>query len=233
MAQGPIINYDAYIISPGTDLTLTGQGTPNLTASYGDYGEGGAKKADCVIGINYTDINYTINNDNSITVTGRINGAILTRVSTGVQSTHNQTIRAYFNGNQTFEAVVATDSSGTYDLNIPDTFSVTIPPSNNPQPAYPAAIEFYNATTGTYSPDRFYLGIIITNPNPPDYRPGAIWDGSSWQSHNRSNGATNVWNGSEWQTMRTVNGDGATTGDPPYIYNGSNWANMRRIGDNA
>lgn len=229
MALPPVITYDAHIVSPGTDLTLTGQGTPNLTAAYGDYGEGGAKKADCVISISYANVSYTINDDNSITVEGDITGDTLVRTATGVSSTHDQTIRASFNGQQTFSQTVATASSGTYNLNIPDHFSVTIPPSNNPQPAYPAAIEFYNATTGTYSPDQFYLGIIITNPNPPDYRPGSTWNGSSWVSHNRSAGKANIFTGSNWREMRTQDG-GTGTGNPPTIRHSSEWKNQRKTG---
>ena len=82
MAVGPTYTYDAHMISPGVDLTLTGVGTPNLTATYGDYGgvgEAESLKARCTISINYTNIQYTINDDNSITVTGEISGGVLTR----------------------------------------------------------------------------------------------------------------------------------------------------------
>lgn len=65
-----------------------------------------------------------------------------------------------------------------------------------------------------------------------DYRPGKIWDGSAWQSHNRPSGAANVYNGSTWNTMRTVDG-GAGTGNPPSIRYSSDWKNMRKIGNNA
>ena len=233
MALPPIITYDAYIVSPGVNLTLTGQGTPNLTAAYDDFGsDGGSAKAHCVIAINYTDIAYTINYDNSITVTGGINGAILTRTATGVASPDNQQVIATFNNNQTFSQLIATASSGTYDLNIPSTFSVTIPPSNNPQPQYPASIFFSNDnTTSPAAPDQFYLGIIITNPNPPDYRPGAIRNSSGvWLSHNRSGGEAHILTGGgTWSEMRTL-GAPNDKGNPPSIYKSGAWYNMNKLG---
>lgn len=233
MAQPPIYNYNAYIISPGVDLTLTGVGTPNLTASYGDYGgirEAISLKANCTIAINYANVQYTINNDNSITVTGDINGAILTR-SFVASSTNSQEITAWFNNQQTFHQIVSTGSSGTYDLNIPDHFSITIPPSNNPQPVWAAAIHYLNHNTGSSNPpDEFYFGLGITNPNPPDYRPGAVRNGSGiWLSHNRSGGEAHILTGGRWREMRT---QGAPTekGNPPSIRKGGSWGNMAKMG---
>lgn len=230
MALPPIITYDAYIISPGVNLTLTGQGTPSLTATYGDFGsDGGSSKANCTIAINYTNINYVINYDNSITVTGNINGAILTRTATGVASSDSQRIIADFNSQQTFNQLVATASSGTYDLNIPSSFSVTIAPSLTPSPQYPASIHYKNDNINTpAAPDEFYFGLIITNPNPPDYRPGAILD-TIWKSHNRSGGVAHVYTGTIWKEMRTVNG-GAESGNPPSINDGTKWVNQSKIG---
>lgn len=122
----------------------------------------------------------------------------------------------------------AVDSETTLSYGINTTFTITLTGASD-QPVL-AWIQSgaNNATTYSWL-DRQVWATLLDY----DYRPGAIWDGSSWQSHNRSNGATSVWDGSGWKTMRTINGDGATTGDPPYIYNGFNWANMRRIGNNA
>lgn len=235
MALPPIIQYDAHIISPGTDLTLTGVGTPHLTAKYGDYGTNytTGKKADCTLEMGYSNVQYTINNDNSITVTGEtgyppyIPG--LSRVATGLAAQGDQTIKIWFNGQLVLDVVTPTGQSGVFDLNLPSTFSVTIPPSNNPQPAYPAALEFYNAVTNTLNPDRFYFGLIITNPNPPDYRPGALYDGSLWQSHNRSAGEAHIYTGSTWREMRTADG-GTSSDNPPSIYTGTKWVNQRKLG---
>ena len=52
MAVGPTYRYDANLLSPGVDLTLTGVGTPNLTATYSDFGgvgEAESLKARCTI----------------------------------------------------------------------------------------------------------------------------------------------------------------------------------------
>lgn len=62
-----------------------------------------------------------------------------------------------------------------------------------------------------------------------DYRPGAIYDGTTWQSHNRSGGARDIYNGSSWSTLRTIDG-GVGTGNPPSIANNTGWVNQRRIG---
>lgn len=61
-----------------------------------------------------------------------------------------------------------------------------------------------------------------------DYRPGKIWNGLDWKSHNRSGGADNIYNGSTWREMKTTDG-GSGTGDPPSIYN-NGWKNQRKIG---
>lgn len=236
MAQlPPIINYDAYIISPGTDLTLTGVGTPNISAQYGDYGQNyqTGKKADCTLAVSYSNIQYTINVDNSVTVTGEIAPVSLVRTSTGIAAEGYQTMWAKFNGQQTWGNTVATGSSGTYNLGIPSSFSITIPPSWDPQPTYVASVEFYNIVTNSFSPDHFYLGIQITNPNPPDYRPGAIYDSSNnqWLSHNRAGGESHIYNAStdKWVEMRTTSG-GIESDNPPSIYNGTKWVNQREIG---
>lgn len=63
-----------------------------------------------------------------------------------------------------------------------------------------------------------------------DYRPGAVWGGSAWLSHNRSSGAADVRTASAWQTMRTVDG-GTSSGNPPEIWHSSSSRkNMRRVG---
>ena len=229
MAVGPTYRYDANLLSPGVDLTLTGAGTPNLTATYSDYGgvsEAESLKARCTISISYTNIQYTINNDNSITVTGEISGGTLTRTLVA-SSTNKQEITAWFNNQQVFYQIVDTGSSGTYDLNIPDTFSVTIPPSTNPQYSWPASIHFKNHNTGSsHAPDEFNLGLGILNPNPPDYRPGKRKSGQQWVSHNRNGGSANVMVHGAWTEMRTISG----TDNPPLIRRNNSWVNQAKIG---
>lgn len=229
MAVGPTYRYDANLLSPGVDLTLTGAGTPNLTATYSDFGgvgEAESLKARCTISISYTNIQYTINNDNSITVTGEISGGVLTRTSVA-SSTNKQEITAWFNNQQVFYQIVDTGSSGTYDLNIPNTFSVTIPPSTNPQYSWPASIHFKNHNTrSSHAPDEFNLGLGILNPNPPDYRPGKRKSGQQWVSHNRNGGSANVLVNGAWTEMRTLSG----TGNPPLIRRNNSWVNQDKIG---
>lgn len=229
MAVGPTYRYDANLLSPGVDLALTGVGTPNLTATYSDFGgvgEAESLKARCTISISYTNIQYTINNDNSITVTGEISGGVLTRTSVA-SSTNKQEITAWFNNQQVFYQIVDTGSSGTYDLNIPNTFSVTIPPSTNPQYSWPASIHFKNHNTrSSHAPDEFNLGLGILNPNPPDYRPGKRKSGQQWVSHNRNGGSANVLVNGAWTEMRTLSG----TGNPPLIRRNNSWVNQDKIG---
>lgn len=234
MAQPPVYKYDANIISPGVDLTLTGVGTPNLTATYGDYGgvnEPDTLKANCTISINYSNVSYTINNDNSITVSGNIAGAQLVRTYVA-SSSNSQEITVWFNNQQVFHQTIGTSQTGTWDLNIPNDFSVTIAPSTNPQFVWPASIHFLNHNTGSsLPPDEFNLGLGIKNPNPPDYRPGAILDSSSvWQSHNRSGGDSHILtSGGTWREMRTI-GSPTDLGNPPSIRKNDAWYNMAKLG---
>ena len=229
MAVGPTYKYDANLLSPGVDLALTGVGTPNLTATYSDFGgvgEAESLKARCTISISYTNIQYTINDDNSITVTGEISGGVLTRTLVA-SSTNKQEITAWFNNQQVFYQIVDTGSSGTYDLNLPNTFSVTIPPSTNPQYSWPASIHFKNHNTrSSHAPDEFNLGLGILNPNPPDYRPGERKSGQQWLSHNRNGGSANVMVHGAWTEMRTISG----TGNPPLIRRNKSWVNQSKIG---
>lgn len=239
MALAPEYKYDANLLQPGVDLTLTGVGTPNLTATYGDYGgwqETGNKKATCTISISYTNVNYTINYDNSITVTGTITGCNLVR-SFVASSTNVQEVTVWVNNRQTFHEFIGTSQAGIWNL-IPNAsdrnFSVTIPPSNNPQYQWPASIHFLNRNThidSSHYPDEFNLGLGIKNPNPPDYRPGTVLDGSDvWQSHNRSTGKAHILTGGgNWAQLRTQ--DGLTgKGNPPAIRYNNSWANQRKIG---
>lgn len=80
--------------------------------------------------------------------------------------------------------------------------------------------------------DVFRMGITFRNILPADYRPGKVWNGSDWLSHDRTGGAANVRNASTFVEMRTV--DGPTgTGNPPLIRDQSSFHNMRLIGTNS
>lgn len=233
MASAPIITYNVKVISPGYNLHVETSGS-SVTATYDDLPtDASGVTAHCSISVAYTNIQWTINNDNSVTVTGNISGGTLVRTATGVSSSQHQAITALFNGARTFNQTVSSASSGSYNLNIPTSFSVTVPPSLNPQPQGPAAIKFKNDnTTSTSAPDEFYVGILIKNPNPPDYRPGQCLHSGTWQSHNRSGGSANVLRSGTWTEMRTING-GDASGDPPTIRTNGGWKNQRKIGANA
>lgn len=62
-----------------------------------------------------------------------------------------------------------------------------------------------------------------------DYRPGQIWNGSEWLSHNRNTGTRQLWAGENWKTLYTSNGPTGSN-EAPTIWNGSRNQNMRRIG---
>lgn len=85
------------------------------------------------------------------------------------------------------------------------------------------------AWTDDYT-DYIWAGIRFFNDLKDDYRPGKIWNGREWLSHNRSAGARNTRTTSGWQEHRTE--DAPTgTGNPPSIYHDGRWYNQRRIGN--
>lgn len=109
------------------------------------------------------------------------------------------------------------------------TQTITIPPGGS---AARGSFYIYSHTTGfpeaeEYT-DEMEAGMFFRNDAPLDYRPGATWTGSSWQSHNRSGGAADIWTGSNWQTMRTSEG-GTGTGNPPLYFNGG-FKNQYKVG---
>lgn len=245
----PIIRYEFQSIHTGYDMVPFGEGTPTLGVTYGDWTGNyvdlnGNKKANCKVTVSYSNVNWVLNADNSITVSGRITTAKLVRTSTGVASVAHQDIWVWFGDPETQVAHynVGSGSSGTYDL-LPAqyrNFSFTIPASNNPQEFKAIALHYKNRNTekpaswdAQYPPDEFRIGLFITNPNLPTYRPGKILDnGNTWQSHNRSGGADNVYTGSFWQTMPTAAGH-EKSDNPPLIMTNSNFLNMLKIGENA
>jgi len=70
--------------------------------------------------------------------------------------------------------------------------------------------------------------ISVYIPVEEDYTPGAISNGSSWLSHNRSGGKAQVSTGETWNDMETKEG-GSGSGEPPEIYHSSSWKNMRKF----
>ena len=68
------------------------------------------------------------------------------------------------------------------------------------------------------------------------YRPGATFNGTLWQSNNKTNGACHILTNTTtpvWTEMTTSGGDDGSQGNPPLIAkaaNASSWYNTRRIG---
>ena len=226
----PTIDYDVDVIHAGANLRVEGEGTPNITAVYDDVTAASITLANCRVNIQYSNVQWTLNNDNSVTVTGNITSAVLTRTrvyqgSSGVM----YNIWAEFNGARRFSTTVVGESSGTYNLNFPSSFSITVQPQST---STAASVHYFNQWVGgVYDPDEFTVGLIVTNPNLPDYRPGAIRDSDGvWQSHNRSGGEVHIYTGSSvWREERTMNG-GEGKGNPPSIRKNDLWFNQRKIG---
>lgn len=226
----PIIDYDVNIIHSGANLRVEGEGTPNITAIYDDVTASSVTLANCRVNIQYSNVQWTLNNDNSVTITGNITSATLTRTrvyqgSSGLM----YNIWALFNGERKFFTTVIGASSGTYNLNFPASFSITVPPQST---STAASIHYFSQWTGgTYEPDEFTVGLIVTNPNLPDYRPGAIRNSSGvWLSHNRSGGEVHILTGEgKWREERTA-GAPSEKGNPPSIRKDNAWFNQKKIG---
>lgn len=113
------------------------------------------------------------------------------------------------------------------------TYSFTLAPGENAQRS---TIWWRNTIVGHESQripniytDIFGIGIHFKNILPKDYRPGKIWTGSDWYSHNRSTGWDGVWDGTTFKEMRTTDG-GSGSDNPPYIRHESGNKNQRLIG---
>lgn len=244
----PIIRYEFQSIHTGADMKPFGEGTPTVGVTYGDYTGGNwdisaAQKAKCRVTISYSGVNWVLNADNSITVSGRITKAELKREYLSPSIDH-QDVWVWFGDpeQQVFHQQIGSSQAGTWDL-LPSqyrNFSITIPASNSPQEVKAVALHYKNRNTekpaswdDQYPPDEFRIGLFVTNPNLPTYRPGKILDNADhWQSHNRSGGADNVYTGSFWQTMPTAAGH-EKSDNPPLIMTNSNFVNMLKIGENA
>lgn len=227
----PNITYDLQIIHGGADLRVEGAGTPNITAIYSDlHSSGTPVYATCRVNIQYANVQWTLNNDSSVTVSGDIISDSLVRNGTSRPYTGvYYDLWAKFDGDTKFSTRVLAESSGTYDLNLPSHFSITVPPL---QTSTTASIHYFNKSVGySFAPDEFTVGLIVTNPNPPDYRPGAIRDSNGvWQSHNRSGGEVHILTGEgRWREERTA-GAPNEKGNPPSVRKDNAWFNQKKIG---
>lgn len=118
---------------------------------------------------------------------------------------------------------ITAESTTSYSVNT--TFTITL--SGQPdQPVLAWIQSGANNSTSYNWLDRQVWATLLDY----DYRPGDTWSGSDWMSHNRTTGWAGIWNGATFAEMRTEEGNGSTSGNPPYIFNGAVWANQRRIG---
>lgn len=132
-------------------------------------------------------------------------------------------VSLYYNGGM---AVNQVDTETTIPVAIDITYTCPVSQGGNP------ALIWYssgadNATTYNWLSKQVWVTWAEL-----DYRPGASWDGTTWQSHNRSNGACDIYNGSSYVEMRTANGPDATD-NPPHIRHADGYHNMRKIGANG
>lgn len=131
----------------------------------------------------------------------------------------------YIKGQGVVQNALNTESTNTYNVNTTFTLQLTGNPSQE--------VIIWNSSGANSSTDYNWLTRQVwATMLDFDYRPGATWDGSNWQSHNRNGGVCNVWNGSSWKEMRTQEG-GSGTDNPPLIYNGSQYVNQKKIGING
>lgn len=117
-------------------------------------------------------------------------------------------------------------STTTRTFNVNMTFTIDVTDGDVPILAY---------VSSGWSPGPIYEWLdheVLVSWFELDYRPGAVWNGSNWLSHNRASGVANIRTSSAWQTMRTVDG-GTGTDNPPLIKHSSGWRNMRRVGQDS
>lgn len=226
------IQYTHRIIQGGVNLSVTPVSN-GVQVRYGDFtkfqGTGDmTKKSDVRFDITYTNIQQTLNNDNSITLTATANISNFVRTVVATDFNLNVHVTADISGHQFWnfvEPVINASNRAGYSRNI----SVTVPPLGL---SWASSVHFLNDMETTDIDDEFDLGMRIYNPNPPDYRPGAHLINGTWQSHNRGAGKADIRRNNSWVTMRTQNGpDG--TGNPPSIRRSDVWRNQSKIGQNA
>ena len=179
----------------------------------------------------------TIDNSNNLIITIRttINSIVRDDLRGSNQNTPGREIKIYrVQGGSAVVSVtdnqVATAHTIWSGPKVLDEYTFTLAPGEHLERS---SLYLHNKTVGYNSYDDIWFGIQFRNDLPADYVPGATWNGSKWLSHNRTGGTADLYNGSTWNQMRTVSGDGDTTGDPPYIQTGSKWVNQRNIGEDS
>lgn len=113
---------------------------------------------------------------------------------------------------------------GTHTFNINTTFSLAL--TGSPTQEVLIWNNSYCNSTTDYNWDNHQVWASLFD---FDYRPGAIYNGTEWLSHNRSGGDRAIYTGATWQELRTE-GAPTATNNPPSIYHDGNWHNMAKTG---
>lgn len=116
-----------------------------------------------------------------------------------------------------------------YTVSIPG-FSIQAIHDFNVNPQQTSNEEYYGRCYNQINGNNVQVYLRFQNTYPADYRPGETYSNGTWYSHDRSVGWAGLWSGSTFSEMRTLDGNGVTTGDPPYIYGSGNWRNQRKTG---
>lgn len=240
-ASGPLA---AGILSGDTSEHITDAPTGSITAQYyfidSNYTPSGAWQSNqsrVVIDVTTSwTATFDSRNNLSLAVTTTINSIVRDNVignPTAPNTSGRNMSASRFEGGVVLWSYHDTDiaAAKTIATNVTalGTFTFNLAPSSgNSQ----HSMYFFNKND-TYETqgDRLNMGVKFENITPPDYRPGAINDGSSkWLSHNRENGECHILgtNG-KFIEMRTINGL-AEAGNPPSVRVNDKWMNQRLIG---
>ena len=115
-------------------------------------------------------------------------------------------------------------SGGSKSFNVDLTYSVKLTGDRNQPVLIWQSSGANNSTDYNWLTKQVWVSLVDL-----DYRPGKIWSGNEWLSHNRSAGFEKIYTSStNTREMRTENG-GVGIGNPPLIYSGR-WLNQRKIG---
>lgn len=226
------------IINGAVDLSLTGVGGSGLSRTlhmtYGDYSlptAGGPMVKRSQVD---ADIDVSISEQES---TGK--GGVAFLLSTRYYNfrrtlLNNQpvilgyTIHIYSSSERIREQFTRSgniQSSATYE-DVTFSYYVTVPALGTVNVGLG---RYWNDIANTSIDDEFSGGLVVYNPNRPDYRPGQRLVSGTWQSHNRSGGRCHRLVGESWTEMRTENG-GTGTGTPPLRRTNNTWYNQRKVG---
>lgn len=225
-----------------TNWTTTDQATGTATAKYW-YTDSNRTDWQHNYSRVYVDIEddwtASVDNYNNLTVTLTSIITSITRsgiVGTPTTTTTGRDISIYREQGGTRLFYTAGDQIGTAhtiatNINL-GTVTFTLAPGQN---ATRSSVYYHNYSPADGSYDDLWMGIELKNTLPADYRPMMVRDpNGAWLSCNRTGGKLNIRKADgTMKELRTINGNGVTTGDPPSIYSNGAYRNQRKIGQGA